>query len=69
MSQLNDIKDQMSFAVYGRKRSEALQTTTCVCHGTPVDLFKYDELSAREYHISALCKAEQDKIFFFDIFA
>ena len=57
-----EVKDQMSFKLFGRYRSVALLEASCVSCGEDKGEFK-DELSEREYAISALCQKCQDKTF------
>jgi hypothetical protein len=47
--------DEVSLAKYGRKRSEALATDTCVCCGKKLT---EEELLDLEYPISALAPGE-----------
>ena len=57
-----EVKDAMSFQLFGRYRSVALLESTCVSCGEDKGDFK-DEVSVREYAISALCQKCQDKTF------
>ena len=57
-----EVKDQMSFQLFGRYRSVALLESSCVSCGDSKGEFS-DEVSVREYAISALCQKCQDKTF------
>jgi uncharacterized CHY-type Zn-finger protein len=54
--------DDVANRLFGRTRSESLAARTCVMCGKPATAFK-DELSRREYEISALCQGCQDVAF------
>jgi len=60
--QMDEFKDKMSFRLFGRYRSVALFENTCVNCGESKGEFK-DEISVREYQLSALCQKCQDKTF------
>ncbi len=49
-------------AVFGIDRTASIEADTCGGCGGPAEQFK-DELSMREYEISALCQLCQDAIF------
>lgn len=48
--------------LFGRSRSEALKTATCVVCGEPAVDFE-DELSLKEYSISGMCQTCQNRTF------
>jgi len=54
--------DDVAKRFFGRTKTEALDTHTCVSCGEPAVDFK-DELSAVEWRISGLCQKCQDEIF------
>lgn len=54
--------DNLSLSMFGRARSLAKAGNGCVCCGKPATEFR-DDLSRREYGISGLCQACQDKVF------
>lgn len=56
-----EVVDQLAKSIFGRSTSEALKNKTCVNCGKKVDKFR-DELSKKEYEISALCQKCQDGI-------
>ena len=62
MSNLDQFKEQMSMAMFGRSVSVAKAGSQCVCCGKAADTFR-DELSRREYQISCLCQVCQDSVF------
>lgn len=59
---MDEVKDEMSFALFGRSRQVALAGGQCVKCGQHNLEFR-DELSRKEYGISALCQTCQDSIF------
>jgi len=60
--EMNRALDGLTESMFGHNRSEALAAGKCVsCEGDAMT-FK-DQISAREYRISALCQACQDKVF------
>ena len=59
---MDEVKDEMSFALFGRSRGVALAVGQCVKCGQ-YDLEFRDEISRKEYSISALCQCCQDGIF------
>ena len=61
---LDKLIDELAFMAFGTSRSEALKNKVCVDCGGSVsqDSFK-GKLSLREYAISGLCQACQDKVF------
>lgn len=54
--------DTFAKAVFGRTRSEALASQTCVMCGKAASEFR-DEESRREYAISGICQECQDTLF------
>jgi len=54
--------DSMTEQVFGRSRSLAIAGKGCVNCGKPAGEFR-DEISRREFGISGLCQACQDKFF------
>jgi hypothetical protein len=62
LSQLDNFKEDMAFELYGRSRTLSLAGNECVKCGE-FNLEFRDEISRREYGISALCQCCQDGIF------
>lgn len=62
LNEMEEMKEAMSFNLYGRSRNIALAAGQCVKCGQ-YDLEFRDELSRKEYGISALCQTCQDGIF------
>ena len=56
------IKDEIGLMIFGRSYSLALATHQCIRCGKPADNFK-NELSVKEYLISALCQKCQNQVF------
>ena len=65
MTELDNAKEEMAFALFGRSRTLAIAGGQCVKCGFPHNLrsdFR-DALSHKEYGISGLCQPCQDGIF------
>ena len=62
LNKMEEMKEAMSLNLYGRSRNIALAAGHCVKCGT-FNLELRDELSRKEYGISALCQTCQDGIF------
>ena len=62
MNELENIKEEMAFALFGRSPSIAKASGQCVSCGE-FNLEFRDELSRKEYGISGLCQRCQDNIF------
>ena len=60
MSTLEQYKEDMSMKLFGRSAILAIAGNQCVECGKPADKFR-DDVSAREYKISACCQDCQDK--------
>ncbi len=60
--EIDKFLDEMSMGIFGRHRSLALAGQGCVSCGKPATEFK-DALSRKEYGLSGLCQACQDKVF------
>jgi len=54
--------DNVAKKFFGRTRTEALDTHTCISCGKPAIDFK-DDKSAAEWRISGLCQKCQDSVF------
>ena len=62
MNELETFKEETAFRLFGRSRSLAIAGNGCVkCGESAVDF--RDELSRKEFGISALCQSCQDGIF------
>lgn len=59
---IKELLDQVSTALFGRRRSEAIETDICVCCGKIATEFT-DDVSKKEYSISGLCQKCQDFYF------
>ena len=62
MNGLEQFKEEMAFSLFGRSRTISLAGNGCVKCGE-FNLEFRDEVSRREYKISALCQCCQDGIF------
>lgn len=62
VKQIVDLLDKISEDNYGRSYSRSLNENICVMCGEAATEFK-DELSRKEYSISAMCQSCQDKVF------
>ena len=62
MSELEQMKEDMAMKLFGRSRTIALAGNECVKCGE-FNLEFRDEISRKEYSISALCQCCQDGIF------
>jgi len=65
MNELDNVKEEMAFKLFGRSRTLAIAGGQCVKCGFPHNLrsdFR-DALSHKEYGISGLCQTCQDGIF------
>ena len=62
MSELDNVKEEMAFQLFGRSRTLALAGNQCVKCGEVAVEFN-DELSRKEYGISGLCQCCQDSVF------
>lgn len=60
--QMQAFLDQFTKKAFGVSRGEALVAQTCVTCGGPATEFR-DELSRKEYGISAMCQKCQDGVF------
>jgi len=60
---LVEVVDNVAKKFFGRTRTQALETHTCISCHKPAIKFK-DEKSAAEWHISGLCQECQDDLFF-----
>jgi len=62
--QMQQFLDKLSMTTYGITDTEAHEQHICVsCRGTVYDSQFKDELSRKEYRISALCQVCQDEVF------
>ena len=62
MNSLDQFKEDMALAAFGRSRTLAIAGKGCVKCGELATDFR-DELSRKEYGISGFCQPCQDKIF------
>ena len=62
MNELDQLKEEMAFQLFGRSRTLAIAGDQCVKCGALASDFG-DELSRKEYGISGLCQCCQDGIF------
>lgn len=62
LNEMEEMKEAMSLKLFGRSRNIALATGQCVKCGE-FNLEFRDEISRKEYGISALCQCCQDGIF------
>lgn len=62
MSTMEQFKEDISMAFFGRSVSLANAGNQCVCCGKSATEFR-DEISKREYRISSLCQKCQDEVF------
>ena len=62
MSSMEQYKEEISMAFFGRSVSLAKAGNQCVCCGKAATEFR-DEISKREYQISSLCQKCQDEVF------
>ena len=62
MSEIEQMKEDMAMKLFGRSRTIALAGNECVKCGE-FNLEFRDEISRKEYSISALCQCCQDGIF------
>ena len=62
MSEIEQMKEDMAMKLFGRSRTIALAGNECVKCGEFTLEFR-DEISRKEYGISALCQCCQDGIF------
>lgn len=60
--EMEKLTDDISYALYGRKRTDSIKGDICVICGGPADDFR-DPLSRTEYTISGMCQACQDRTF------
>ena len=62
MNELDNVKEEMAFKLFGRSRTLAIAGKGCVkCGESAVDF--RDELSRKEFGICGLCQTCQDGIF------
>jgi hypothetical protein len=61
-TQVELLLEELGMQAFGRSRDLAGAGCQCVCCGKLAEEFR-DELSRREYQISRLCQACQDKVF------
>ena len=54
--------NEMSQSLFGRSRTESIESGICVDCGQPAKDFR-DKLSEKEYTISGLCQKCQDSVF------
>ena len=59
---MRNFLDSVSKDMFGRCRTEAIESGICIDCGEPATEF-VDQLSRKEYAISGLCQECQDKIF------
>ena len=57
-----DFFAQLQMEMFGMTRDEAQSKSICVSCKTPVNKFK-DDISKREYQLSAFCQKCQDNVF------
>ena len=62
MNELDQLKEEMAFQLFGRSRTLALAGNQCVKCGESATDFR-DELSQKEYGISGFCQSCQDGVF------
>ena len=62
MSKMEQYKEEISMAFFGRSVSLAKAGNQCVCCGKSATEFR-DEISKREYQITSLCQKCQDEVF------
>jgi hypothetical protein len=62
MSKMEQFKEDISMAFFGRSVSLAKAGNQCVCCGKSATEFR-DEISKREYQITSLCQKCQDEVF------
>ena len=62
MNKMDQAKEEMAFALFGRSRTLAIAGGGCVKCGQPAVDFR-DELSRKEFGISGFCQSCQDEIF------
>ena len=62
LSNMDNVKEEMAMKLFGRSRTLALAGNECVKCGE-FNLEFRDEISRKEYGISALCQCCQDGIF------
>jgi len=60
--EMENTLDALSERMFGRKRSDAMESNNCVTCGEPAIEFK-DALSKKEYGISGMCQVCQDTVF------
>jgi hypothetical protein len=60
--EMKRLLDKISQQVYGRKRSECLESATCTSCGSEVKEFR-DSLSRKDYGLSGFCQKCQDETF------
>ena len=59
---MKEVQDKIAKSLFGRGIEEAKYGRVCVACGRPAMKFK-DDLSLREYEISAMCQKCQDDVF------
>jgi hypothetical protein len=59
---MEQFKEDISMAFFGRSVSLAKAGNQCVCCGKSATEFR-DEISKREYQITSLCQKCQDEVF------
>ena len=62
MSSMEQYKEEISMAFFGRSVSLANAGNQCVCCGKAATEFR-DQISKREYQITSLCQKCQDEVF------
>tara|TARA_Y100000590_G_scaffold55213_1_gene57804 strand:- start:44 stop:268 length:225 start_codon:yes stop_codon:yes gene_type:complete len=56
--------DEVITAIFGIDRKKSVKDCTCAMCGDSVELDSFkDEISLKEFHISAMCQPCQDKVF------
>ena len=60
--EMNAFLDKYAMKAFGRSRTESINKNVCVDCGCTATNFE-DSLSRKEYSISGLCQACQDKMF------
>ena len=62
MNELDQLKEDVAFSMFGRSRQLALAAGQCVKCGTHELNFR-DEPSLKEFRLTAFCQTCQDEIF------
>jgi len=63
MTELNEVKDRLSKSIFGKSKSEAVNSGLCIQCNEPALAKCYSEAGIKEFSISGLCEKCFDSIF------